>query len=103
MTLNVDGTAAFDGIAHVGRIGKFVGRVPFYDFAQLAILAERAGFMTLQERYASSWTDDETTRITIRVRSGKEKTVEDYGDFGPPELWALQRAIDGVAQSIKWQ
>jgi uncharacterized protein DUF6438 len=41
VTLNVDGTAAFDGIAHVGRIGKFVGRVPLYDFAQLAILAER--------------------------------------------------------------
>jgi hypothetical protein len=59
--------------------------------------------MTLQERYASSWTDDETTRMAIRARSGKEKTVDDYGDFGPPELWVLQRAIDGVAQSIKWQ
>jgi len=103
VTLNVDGTAAYEGVAYVGRIGKFVGRVPFYDFAQLALLAERAGFMTLQERYAGSWTDDETRRITIRARSGKEKTVEDYGDFGPPELWALERAIDGVVESIKWR
>jgi hypothetical protein len=103
VTLNVDGTAVYEGVAHVDRIGTFVGRVPFYDFAQLALLAERAGFMTLQERYAGSWTDAETTRITIRARSGKEKTVDDYGAFGPPELWALQRAIDGVVESMRWR
>ena len=103
VTLNVDGTAAYEGLAHVPRIGKFVGRVPFYDFAQLVLLAERAGFMSLQERYAGAWTDDATTTLTIRARTGQEKMVDDYGAFGPPELWALQRAIDGVAESIKWR
>ena len=103
VTLNADGTAVYEGVAHVSRMGKFIGHVPFYDFAQLALLAERAGFMTLQERYAGSWTDAETTTITIRARSGKEKTVDDYGAFGPPELWALQRAIDGVVENMRWR
>jgi hypothetical protein len=103
VTLNVDGTAGYEGVKYVDRIGTFVGRVPFYDFAQLALLTERARFMTLQERYAGSWTDAETTTVTIRARSGREKTVDDYGGFGPPELWALQRAIDGVVESIKWK
>jgi Domain of unknown function (DUF6438) len=103
VTLNVDGAAEYKGTKHVPRIGTFVGRVRFYDFAQLALLAERAGFMSLRERYAGDWTDDETTSLTIRARTGQEKTVEDYGSFGPPELWALQRAIDGVVESITWK
>jgi hypothetical protein len=103
VTLNVDGTAVYEGVAHVGRMGKFVGRVEFYEFAQLALLAERAGFMGLQRRYSGSSTDDETTSITIRARAGQEKTVDDYGHFGPPELWTLQRAIDGVIESISWR
>jgi len=102
VTLNVDGTAEYQGTKHVSRIGTFVGRVQFYDFAQLALLAERAGFMNLRERYAADWTDDATTSLTIRGRTGKDKTIEDYGSFGPPELWALQRAIDGVVESIRW-
>lgn len=103
VALNVDGTAAYEGLAHVERIGKFAGSVQFYDFAQLVLLAERAGFMTLQERYAGTWIDDATTSLTIRTRKGQEKRVDDYGAFGPPELWALQRAIDGVVESIKWR
>lgn len=103
VTLNVDGTAEYEGAEHAPRIGTFAGRVPFYEFARLALLAERSGFMNLRERYAADWTDDATTSLTIRARTGKEKTVEDYGSFGPPELWALQRAVDGVVESITWK
>jgi hypothetical protein len=103
VALSVDGLATYEGLAHVERIGKFVGSVPFYDFAQLALLADRAGFMGLDERYAGGWTDDATTSLTIRARTGRQKTVDDYGTFGPPELWALQRAIDGVVASINWR
>ena len=33
---------------------------------------------------------------------GKTKTVIDYGEGRPVELWAIQQAIDSVSKNIKW-
>jgi hypothetical protein len=33
---------------------------------------------------------------------GKMKTVIDYGEGRPVELWAIQRALDSVSKSISW-
>ncbi len=103
VAFRLDGTASYEGVAAVDRIGRFAGQVSFFDFAQLALLAERAHFIRLDDHYRSgAQYDGPVASVIIRTRSGDEKTVVDSGALAPPELWTLQRAIDGVAAGIKW-
>ena len=69
----------------------------------LCLLVERLRFEQMQEGYSASWTDDETVVLTVDWRDGRTRTVRDYGRRGPPELWALQRVIDSLADEIDWQ
>jgi hypothetical protein len=34
--------------------------------------------------------------------NGKTKTVVDYGQQRPVELWAIQQALDAVSKNIQW-
>jgi len=84
------------------RIGKFAGRMSILDFGQLCFFVERSGFMKLNDRYAAPITDSQTVTVTVTPRTGEAKTVANYGGFGPPDLWLLERAIDGVVGQISW-
>ena len=84
------------------HVGAFSGKVYLGDFAQLLMFVERLGFMKLADGYMAPWTDDETVNVTVTSRTGSAKAVTDYGRFGPPDLWVLERAIDGVIDQIKW-
>jgi hypothetical protein len=101
-TIRVDGTATYNGERYVEHVGQFSGSVYLGDFAQLSMFVERSGFMKLADRYAAPETDHETVTVTVTSRGGTGKTVVDYGSFGPPDLWVLERAIDGVVDRIKW-
>jgi hypothetical protein len=102
VTLNLDGTATYTGERFADRTGKFSGRVYWNDYGHLCLLIDTSGFMNLGNRYATNWTDDETTTVTVTRRNGEVKSVEDYGRFAPPEAWTVERAIDGVVGQIKW-
>src|SRR5262249_48154403 len=41
VVLTLDGSAVYDRVGNFGRTGKSVGQLQFYEFAQLALLAER--------------------------------------------------------------
>jgi len=58
--------------------------------------------MKFADSYAAPWFDDETVITSVVPRAGAAKTVADYGQFGPPDLWILERAIDAVVAKIKW-
>ena len=47
-------------------------------------------------------TDAETV-ITSVVHNGERKTIVNYGNQGPVELYGIEMAIDGVAAQIKWE
>jgi hypothetical protein len=100
--LNADGKATYTGKLNAARHGTYAGSVFFGDFARLAMFIDQSGFMKLADRYAAPWTDDETVVVTVVLRDGTRKTVGDYGRFGPPDLWILERAIDGVVDQMKW-
>jgi hypothetical protein len=72
------------------------------DFAKLAWTIEKAGFLTMQEKYLRNMTDAgfENTRVT---RAGNIVEVSNYASAGPIELWGIQRAIEGVAANIEIQ
>lgn len=63
---------------------------------------KRFGFDQLPPRYVAGWTDSPTFMVTA-VSGSIAKSVSDYAGVGPIELWAVQEAIDSVAQRISWK
>jgi len=85
------------------RISELEGSVRIYEFANLSYLLHRAGFLQLPDRYdCSSCPADRPYVILSVADSGKTKTVTDYGEGRPVELWAIQQALDSVSKSIQW-
>jgi len=41
--------------------------------------------------------------MTVEWADGRKKSVLDYGQAGPPDLFAPQRLIDSIADEIQWQ
>jgi len=102
-TLNLDGSATYDGKASVERKGRFTGLVSIGDFGQLSLLIERSGFMTLSRGYGVSGTDLETVTVCVTRRNGETKMVMNNGSAAPPEVWVLERALAGVVSRIEWR
>jgi hypothetical protein len=78
------------------------GRVWPDEFARLGWLLEKNGFFGLTGEYNRNVSDSgfENTRVT---RDGKVHAVRNYAGAAPVELWVVQRAIEGVAQSVEWE
>lgn len=102
-TLRSDDAATFTGGRHSNRMGNHSGRIHFGDFARLALFVEQSGFMQYEGRYTAPWTDAETVVVAVIMRDGTTKTVSHYGQFGPPNLWILEQAIDAVIARIEWR
>jgi Leucine Rich Repeat (LRR) protein len=78
------------------------GQVDWRDFAHLGLLLEKNGFYTLQTEYNRNITEGtfESTRVS---RGGKVYEIVNYADGGPFQLWAVERAIEGVGLSTYWE
>ena len=100
VTLKRDGTATYVGRENVERKGTYRGK--FYGFERLAQLVEARGYFNLKDNYSAQVTDLPST-ITSVVRSGRRKTITNYGDMGPVELWGIEQAIDGLVANTKWE
>lgn len=93
-----------DGIASMSGTPPRTGKVSIFDFGHLCCLIERIGFETFEPRYA--WGGFDATTFTLKVWRAPDAepiVVEDYGGVGPPELWVLRTAIEGVASHIDWK
>jgi len=72
------------------------------EFIRLAKLIASQGYLEMNDRYTVLVTDADTV-ITSIVHNGKRKTIVNYGNQAPIELYGIERAIDGVAAQIKWE
>lgn len=99
VTLRRDGTATYVGRDFVERKGTYTGK--FYGFSRLAQLIETRGYFSMKDRYTIN-ASDLPSAITSVVRAGQRKTITNYGDEGPVELWGIEQAIDGVLANVKW-
>ena len=69
---------------------------------RLSRLLIARGFFDMKADYSEPVTDLPSVIITVK-RGGQKKTVKDYGEFGPLDLWAMEKAIEGVARDIEWK
>jgi hypothetical protein len=77
------------------------GEVSDSDFARLALFLEAGGYFELAPEYSRNITD--AGLMTTRVAKGDQTTsVVSYATEGPNLLWAMRRAIEGVAAEVKW-
>ncbi|MCA9664336.1 MAG: hypothetical protein KC503_02075 [Myxococcales bacterium] len=101
--LRRDGTADYHGRSYAPRTGHHKGALHPWRFEQLAKLLAHLGFFKLNDSYRARVTCQSSTYVTVTRRSGKTKTVQEYGSAAPVALWGIRQAIDGVAQRIMWR
>ena len=98
VTVRRDGTISYNGKQYVELKGAYEGTV--YGFDRLAQLIIASGYFKLKDNYASNATDLPSAVTTV-VAKGQRKTITNYGDFGPVELWGVEMAIDGMLKGAR--
>ncbi len=98
-----NGTVTYTGEQHVDHVGVRQGRIDLSTYADLAHFIERSGFESLDTHYRAPGTDKLTTTVAITRVDGRTMSVAEYGRSGPPQLWAIQRVIDGVLLDVQWR
>jgi hypothetical protein len=77
------------------------GRVTREVFAGLAAFMRRDGFFNLNETYQSPFVDG-SCAITSGIVGGQRKAVNHCNDAGPPNLKAIEDAIDALGKKVVW-
>jgi hypothetical protein len=71
-------------------------------FGRLARLLDTQSFYELGRDYDRSITHGADMIISV-VRNGDRKTVRDYAEAGPMNLWLIETAIQGVIREASWE
>lgn len=115
LTIEADGSIAFDGKKHTKTVGNAKGKIDIRQIDRLLDEFNSVDYLDLDEVYdektcPSYSTDMSTVRTSIR-QNGKTKFVSHYlgcsekgGDNKPypPGLTELERSIDAAVRSEQW-
>ncbi len=96
------GEAIYEGKYFVDKIGTYFGTIDDEDFAKLAMLIDRLDFKSLREKYLIDGHDQPNVLTTVAFEDGS-KSVSNYGEAGPVEIWAVERVIDSIVEDIYWE
>lgn len=103
VTFCSDGTAYYEGEAHVEKLGIYKGIIDDNDFESLLTLMEKLSFKGLSDEYSTPVTDCANTITTMLVNGDEVKKVNNYAEAGPVEIWAIEKVIDGIINDIYWE
>lgn len=82
------------------------GTILKVEVEKLISLLEKGGFFQFESKYDfnpdGSFTTEGTFEWTRVTRFGKSYEVESYNENGPPQLWGMLRAIEGVSALSEW-
>lgn len=102
VTLRSNGEAFYEGKYYVDKIGVFSGTIDDIDFKRLSGLMEKLGFRDLREKYLIDGCDQPNVLTTMVYENGV-KTVSNYGESGPIEIWSIEKVIDSMVEDIYWE
>jgi hypothetical protein len=103
MTIAADGTASYDAKIFNKQHGQFKTTIKKAQLDSLKMLLDRARFFNLKDNYTTPWTDHSTYTITVKLKDGRSKTIEDYGPSGPEKLKRVHRLIFSFRESQEWK
>ena len=101
-----DGTASLEttGKARFGTSDRTsTGRLARSEFDRLASLMISRGFFELREEYRDPSLADGAWVITGAVREGRGQRVTNRNGAGPPELEAVEKAIEAAQAGLAWR
>ncbi len=102
LRLGRDELATCRGNCPSDRRGSFTGKLDPADYESLARLLESKGFFEFKEEYGDRSLQDGDWLATGAVREGRRKLVWNQPGSEPPNLQAIQRAIDSLRARIDW-
>jgi hypothetical protein len=103
VTFKSDGTAIYQGEAHVEKLGVYKGIVDKQDFDYLNEFMSKLKFSQLNDEYTTPVTDCANTITTMLINGDTIKKVNNYAESGPVEIWAIEKVIDGIINDIYWE
>ena len=106
LTLKRDGTATLMrmGVLAFGRLDqRCTGTVGREAFGKLAAVVQGSGFFDLDDVYQDPRLADGGAVITTAVVAGRRKTVVDSNRKGPPNLLAIEDAVEGLGETVPWK
>ena len=71
------------------------------EFHRVAELLRDFEFMTLNNHYQATVSDNPTT-FTMAVMHDTRKTIRNYASAGPTKLWAIEELMDGLLNRVRW-
>jgi hypothetical protein len=101
VVIKSDGSFTYTGEKNVKHVGRYTGHVSTIDIKPLFQYVHQMDFFSLAPFYSTNASDQPTVYTMIAKRE-KRKVVKDYGNGGPPKLWALETLIDGLLANASW-
>ena len=83
--------------------GTFKSTLEDSSFNEIINLLEYIDFPSLKDEYSVSWTDDQTSTLTVTYNNGKIKTITDYGMIGTFGLDRLYQLLFALRFNQHWK
>jgi len=103
MSILNNGTAYYDAREFNERQGQFEAVVKKTQLDSLLTLIATADFFGLKDKYSTPITDQSTYTLTVTLKDGTKKTVEDYGQSGPKKLDKVYDLIFSLRKTQNWK
>jgi hypothetical protein len=103
MIIEENGTTNYSATINNKQQGKFHTVINKTLLNNLNKSLQRANFLSLKNRYFTGWTDQPTYTLSVKLKNGQEKTIEDYGPSGPKKLKSVYKKIFSLRESQSWR
>ncbi len=101
--LTSDGKVKYFGGRYVKKLGTFNGAIPTPEFQYLADFVQKADVMAMKDEYENLGISDLETVYTSFVVNGVRKSISNYANSGPLDVWAIEQLIDKLVSETEWE
>jgi uncharacterized protein Veg len=103
LTIDSNRTANYNALQFNKLKGHFNAIIKEKDYTDLIDVLNYSRFPYLNNDYKVSWTDDQSSTLTITYNNGKKKTIQDYGLIGTYGLRKAYESLFNLRENQQWQ
>lgn len=100
VTFHRAGQAEFD--VFQPKPSQATGQIDLHTYARLCYALDTGGFKNFQGKYRANPLDYSACMVTVAAGKNR-KTVTNYANIGPIQLWTTEQLIDGVRGQTEWK